>query len=81
MAATLEQITADALTLPPEEREQLASLLWESLPGDDAPLSEAWIIEIKRRIEEVDNGAQTFDADEVLAEIRQELAAKRQQAA
>ena len=81
MATTLEQITADALALPPGEREQLASLLWESLPGDDAPLSEAWLIEIKRRIEEVDNGMETFDADEVLAEIRRELAAGRREAA
>ena len=81
MAAALEQITADALALSPGERELLASLLWESLPGDDAPLSEAWLVEIKRRIEEVDNGAETFDADEVLAEIRQELAEGRRKAA
>lgn len=81
MAATLAQITSDALTLSFEEREQLASLLWESLPEDNVPLSDAWLIEIKRRIEEVDNGAPTFDADEVFAEIRQELAANRREAA
>ena len=81
MAATLEQITADALALSPGEREQLASLLWGSLPEDEAPLGEAWLMEIKRRIEEADNSAETFDVDEVLAEIRQELAASRREAA
>ena len=82
MAATLAQVTADALALPPEEREQLAASLRDSLPeDDDAPLSEAWIAEIKRRIEAVENGAETFDADEVIAEIKQEIAASERKIA
>ena len=72
MAATLAQITADALALPPEEREQLAVSLWDSLPeGGALPLSKEWEEEIKRRIQEVEDGAETFSLEEVMAELKQ----------
>ena len=72
MAATLAQVSADALTLPTEERIRLTHLLWDSVPEEEeAPLSAEWKAEIKRRIEAVDNGAETFSVEEVMAELSQ----------
>ena len=68
MAATLEQITADALALSFEEREQLIAKLLEH--EEEAPLSEAWQVEIKRRMEEIDNGARTYSLEEVMEELK-----------
>ena len=75
MAASLAQVTADALALSREEREQLAESLWVSVASetDDAPLSKAWVEEIERRIAEIDNGAETFAAEDVIAELRREF--------
>ena len=69
MAATLEQVTTAALALSFEEREQLIAKLLES--DEEAPLSEAWQAEIKRRMEEIENGAPTYSLEEVMAELKQ----------
>ena len=47
----------------------------ESMDSDeDFPLSEAWVTELKRRQQDVADGAETFDAEEVFREIRRENA-------
>jgi putative addiction module component (TIGR02574 family) len=69
MSSTLEQLTTQALTLPPEQRAALAETLLESI--DPAPpLSPEWEAEIARRIAEVDSGqVELIPADEVFARM------------
>jgi putative addiction module component (TIGR02574 family) len=55
MSVLLEKVEHEALSLPGEERARLAEKLWESL-GDGEPLSEAWLVEIERRREEIRAG-------------------------
>ncbi len=79
MVHSFAQVTADALALalPVEEREQLVDRLLESMDADgEAPISEAWAAEIERRIQEIDDGVETFPAEEVFAELREELRRK-----
>ena len=60
MNATAKQLYDNALHLPDSERAELAALLIESLDPDvDREVDEAWDAEIKRRIDELDNGAVT----------------------
>ena len=75
MAATFDQIAAGAMELTPEERGRLVDLLLEkdAHEDDDVPLSPEWRAEIERRIKEIDDGAETIDGDEFLAELREEL--------
>lgn len=72
MAATLAQVTADALTLPSEEQERLLDLLVESIASKEggAPLGANWD-EVKRRIEEIGNGVETISVEEVFAKSRE----------
>jgi putative addiction module component (TIGR02574 family) len=57
MSATLEQIEAQALALPPKERSQLVDKLWQSLGDTTYPvLSEEWLAEIERRRHELLEG-------------------------
>lgn len=69
MSSTLEQLTAQALTLPPEQRAALAETLLESI--DPAPpLSPEWEAEIARRAADMDAGRTRFTpADEAMAEL------------
>lgn len=52
------EVFSQALGLPIEQREELALLLWESLPENDHPLSldPQYAAEVRRRIEEIDSG-------------------------
>lgn len=70
MAKSLAEVTADAKALSFEEREQLISHLLED---DDAPLSDEWMAEIKRRIQEIDDGMETIPAEEAFAKLREEF--------
>jgi putative addiction module component (TIGR02574 family) len=48
----------DALTLPPDERVDVAVALMDSLnEQEDEGVEEAWAKEIERRIQEVESGA------------------------
>ena len=77
MVSSLEQITADALTLTREEREQLVDRLLESIGGaEDLPISAEWMAEIERRVQEIDDGMETIPAEEVFAKLRAELRQK-----
>lgn len=74
MAATFEQALEVAMELCAEDRVILAHMLFDSVAeeaDDDAGASAAWQDEIKRRIDEIRDGtAVTYDADEVMAELR-----------
>jgi putative addiction module component (TIGR02574 family) len=76
---SLEDLKREALKLPLDEREDLAYSLLRSLDeeeeGADSDHERLWKEEIERRYQEYERGkAQTFDADEVIAELRAELA-------
>jgi putative addiction module component (TIGR02574 family) len=52
------EVLKDALALPPEARAALIGSLVDSLDTDvDEDAEEAWREEIRRRLEEIDNGA------------------------
>ena len=70
MASKLETLSAEALTLAPEDRVQLAHLLLASIfPSKD--VEDAWADEVERRIQAVESGvAQLIPADEAIARAR-----------
>lgn len=70
MSSTLEQLTAQALDLPAEQRAVLAETLLESIEPTP-PLSPEWEVEIARRVAEVDRGEVTCRPwSEVMQELR-----------
>lgn len=79
--ATAAEIRAGALGLSRSERAKLVHDLLHSLDdeaADPATVEAAWAAEITRRVEEIRAGkAELIDADQVHAEIRARLAAKR----
>ncbi len=76
MPATLERIADEALSLPAQSRAFLAEKLLESLDHeDDLPASDAWIAEVRKRCQEIDDGVvRGIPAEEVFAELDRELA-------
>lgn len=53
-----QKVLEEALTLPPEERADLAATLIDSLDEkEEEAVDEAWAREIHRRMSEVDSGA------------------------
>ena len=75
MSMTVEQIAAEALTLPSEERALLADRLVESLDAtENNRIDRLWATEAKRRRDEVRNGSvQTIPGEEALARVRRSL--------
>ncbi|MEY2466366.1 MAG: putative addiction module component [Verrucomicrobiota bacterium] len=75
MTATLKKIANDLMTLPPEERLELADMLYERAnPGDAKAIEQAWSEEIKRRVEDVETGrVKLIPSEKVHAEIRRKL--------
>lgn len=73
MAATVEQITEDALALPSEARALLADRLVESLdPAEDDYTRQLWVKEALARRNEVREGrVKTISGEEALARVRQ----------
>lgn len=60
MAIALDQVTKDALELPPRQKLALAELLIESVDSDADPQAEsAWEAEIEARIRAIDEGKET----------------------
>jgi len=58
MSRDAGEILKDALALPSEARAALADSLWDSLDREiDAGAEEAWRMEIRRRLAELDSGA------------------------
>lgn len=74
MPNLLAELSAKAQTLPPEERARLAEELLASLDPHVAEVEQAWGIELRRRIDELDCGAvEAISADEAFAKARQAL--------
>ncbi len=70
MSTQLEIIEAQALSLAPEERAQLADRLITSLV-DDQDIEEAWAVEVERRIKDIESGRATLiPASEAIARAR-----------
>jgi putative addiction module component (TIGR02574 family) len=70
MSNQLEIVEAQALTLSPEDRAQLADKLITSL-FDDHDIESAWASEVERRINEIESGRATLiPAAESIARAR-----------
>ena len=72
MTTLVEGLSAQARTLPPEDRARLAEGILASLQEDSETEAEAaWDIEIERRVSEVRAGtARLIPAEDVHAEAR-----------
>lgn len=72
MPTLVEELSARAKTLPPEDRARLAEELLDSLQeATDADAEAAWEREIERRVVEIESGAATLvPAEDVHAEAR-----------
>jgi len=73
---TVEQIAAEALSLPSEARALLADRLVESLdPAEDGYIRQLWAAEALRRRDEIRAGQLgTVPGDEALARVRRAVA-------
>lgn len=73
VATTLEQVTEQAMALPRESRAQLADLLGESLDGEElGRIDQLWLVEAKRRRDEVRTGVvDTVPGEEALGKVRE----------
>jgi putative addiction module component (TIGR02574 family) len=78
------ELVTEALKLPDDERGELAALLLHSLEPDDGEeltgeeWEAAWSAEIARRVREIEDGtAELIDGDQVMAEVRAMLDARR----
>lgn len=72
MSTLVEELSARAKTLPPEDRAWLAEELLDSLQElPDAGAEAAWELEIERRVAEIESGSATLiPAEEVHAQAR-----------
>ena len=74
MASLVEELTARARALPPEERGRLAEELLATVQETDEQVEAAWDQEIRRRIAEIDAGtANLIPAEEAFAQVRRLL--------
>lgn len=85
MSATLDELEAQAIELPAEQRGELIHRLLVSLDGepDGTPeeIAQAWDEEIARRVAEIDAGtAELIPAEQVFAEIDAMIEEARQKA-
>ena len=70
MTSRLESVAAEALTLAPEDRLQLADRLIASV-FPDKDVEDAWAEEVGRRVQEIESGrAQLILADDAIARAR-----------
>ena len=78
MSLTTERILEDVLSLPEDQRAELAVRLLQSLDREiDPDAEEAWVAEIERRCAAVDAGEITLsDWHDVRRRIEKELLAK-----
>ncbi len=71
---SIDQLTAEALALPPEERLTLAHTLYESVPEEEKEFDPEYWREILRRAEEMESGKVVgIPWEEVQAKMRREL--------
>ena len=80
MTAGIDEITQLALTLPVDQRAQVANALLASLddPDDPAEVHEAWTAEIKSRVDDIVSGrVQTVPHEEVQRHLAERRAARQ----
>ncbi len=72
MSLTLDQIVAEVRRLPREQSAELFDrLLADTVDTPDAEIEQAWKIETRRRIAEIESGAEPgVPGEEALAELR-----------
>ena len=69
MSTKVEELKAEVLSLPRDEREDIVQALLESL-DDDPGVDPEWYAEILRRVEEIRSGkAEMIPGEEVMAEL------------
>ncbi|MBK8304053.1 MAG: addiction module protein [Pyrinomonadaceae bacterium] len=76
MSVVLEDISEAALSLPVGDRATLADRLLDSLDSqnEQTPISDLWMAEIRRRVDEVKSGnAKLIDGAEGLRRVREAL--------
>ena len=75
MLLSPEQIQIEALSLPPEQRAELAERLLESLGGEqNGDVTHEWLQLATKRLKEIRSGETTLiDGDTVLANARKSL--------
>lgn len=80
MSPSSESLLTAALSLPPEEREEMADRLLRSLDETDhVALSSEWKTEIERRLKDIDDGAAELIAgDEVMQWLQSKSEGKTQ---
>lgn len=73
MTLTFDQLEQEALSLPDAQRATLAQHLWETLEMEPEPeITEAWKVEVRRRLEELDSGkVQPIPGEEVMRRLRE----------
>jgi putative addiction module component (TIGR02574 family) len=72
------ELLKEALHHPQTDRSYMASKLLESLDDDEDEISEEWLVEIRRRVQEVkDNTATMIPHDEVMASVKASVAQVR----
>ena len=71
MNKRVESVMKAAARLAPEERIELVQRIMQSVDPTQPAVDAAWLAEAKERIAAYERGeVETFDADEVLAELR-----------
>jgi putative addiction module component (TIGR02574 family) len=71
MSTKAEELKTEALSLPPDEREDIARTLLESLDGD-LGLDPEWYAEMLRRLGEIKSGkAEMVPGEEIIAELEE----------
>lgn len=76
MARSINELEKEVFALPSEDRARIAADLIRSLDNDGEPLSReeweaAWAEEIRRRLEDIQEGrVELLDAEQVMAELR-----------
>ena len=74
MADLVTELTERAKALPPEDRARLAEELLATLDPNDDGIEAAWDAEIRKRIDEIENGTvQLIPAEQAFARVRQAL--------
>lgn len=75
MAMTKEQILSEAMTLDPQDRDDVAEALWQCVvPGE---LTSEQMAEIRRRLHALDSGrVQSIPGEQVIQELRQKFQPK-----
>jgi hypothetical protein len=72
MSLTLDQIVEEARRLPREQSAELLDrLLADAVEAPDAEIEQAWKVETRRRIAEIESGAEPgVPGEQAMAELR-----------